>query len=74
MRKTKKAYEEYLNNLYSRGETLELTEHCWYGNDKTPREKTSARYLASQALYGTCLRKHDPIAFQVGFQDWKISK
>ena len=65
----KKDFEEYLNGMFSVSDTLRKTEHCWAGNDKTPTQKYSARKLALQAKYGTVLRRFDPIAFEVIYND-----
>lgn len=72
MKKTRKAYEEYLNDSFSPNYTRRHTEHCWAGDDKTPAQKRSALRLANKGLYGTILRKHDPIAFEVGYQEWSL--
>jgi hypothetical protein len=73
MSKKIKDYENSLNKLFSPEEVLEKTEHCWSGNDKTKFEKKKSKNLALQGKYGTVLRRYDPIAFQVGFNDWKQS-
>lgn len=52
---TKKKYEQYLNEV---GEGLSEEEFIIGG--KYRRMK-----------YGTALRKYDPIAFEVGYQEWK---
>ena len=65
----KKDFEEYLNEMFSVSDTLRKTEHCWAGNDKTPTQKYSARKLALEAKYGTVLRRFDPIAFEVEYND-----
>lgn len=60
-RKTMKKYEEYLNDLY-------------YGQDISEEgqyEYMKAKKLLRQGKLGTALRKHDPIAFHVGFQEWQ---
>jgi hypothetical protein len=64
-------YENYLNELYDSETCLEKTEHCWAGNDKTKDEKESALRLAELSQYGTVLRYYDPIAFIVGYNEWK---
>ena len=66
-------YEAYLNGIYDVGMTLVNTEHCWAGNDKTLKERAEARKLAEQGLYGTVLRLYDPIAFTVGYNDWRAN-
>lgn len=52
---TRKAYEKYLNELSD-----SICEEVFIMGGKMRHEK-----------YGTALRKHDPIAFEVGFQEWK---
>lgn len=70
--KGKKAYEEYLNEMFSIEETLEKTEHCWAGNDKTKNQKKHAKNLAQKGMYGTVLRRYDETAFNVGYNDWRL--
>jgi len=69
-KKTRQSYEEYLNDYTTPEIALEMTEHCWAGNDKTQKQKNWAKKMAKQGKVGTILRKLDPIAFQVGFNDW----
>jgi hypothetical protein len=60
-RKTKKKYEEYLNDLY-------------YGQDISTEEQyeyLKAKRLLMKGKLGTALRKDDPIAFEVGFEEWE---
>jgi len=71
MTKSKKEYEDHLNNLYSIYDCLKNTEHCWAGNDKTFAQKKGARLLAEAGHYGTVLKKYDPIAFNVGYNEWR---
>jgi hypothetical protein len=70
MKQTRKTYEDYLNGLYDVQQVIELTEHCWSGNDKTQKEKNHAKKLANKRLYGTILRKYDKIAFNIGFNEY----
>jgi hypothetical protein len=60
-RKSKKAYEEYLNDLY-------------FGQDISDNEQYAympkAKLLLRRGKLGTALRKHDPIQFGVGFGEW----
>lgn len=51
-------YEQYLN------ETTSPTDSFWMGG------KFRSHYYNANK-YGTALRKYDPIAFEVGYQDWK---
>lgn len=55
MKKTKKDYQEYLNSV----DEL-ITEEDRIIGGKFRR-----------GLYGDELRKHDPIAFEVGYNEWK---
>lgn len=62
-RKTKDNYEKYLNDLY-------------YGQDLWGYGISDYTYLNAPRLLikgklGTALRKHDPIAFNVGFDEWR---
>ena len=52
---TRKAYEEYLNET---GESLSEDEFIIAGKQRTGK-------------YGGLIRKHDPIAFEVGYREWK---
>lgn len=58
--KTKKAYEEYLNDL-----TV-----CYDASYVIGGKFRSSYYVSRK--YGTALRKHDPIAFEVGFYEWSL--
>ena len=60
MTKTRKDYEEYLNEIYSPDEALDV------GAYMLPR----AKRLLNEGKYGFALRKYDPIAFNVGFNEW----
>ena len=55
MKKTKKNYEEYLNEI----------------GDVLPEESFIMAGKFRRGKYGSMLRKHDPIAFQVGFNEWR---
>ena len=55
MKYTKKQYEEYLNEL---GESLSEEEFIMGGKMRLGK-------------YGTMQRKHNPIGFEVGYNDWK---
>lgn len=59
MKKTKAAYEEFLN-----GHTPEDDGDWIIGG-------VARMYHAAMGLYGTALRKYDPIAFEVGYNEWK---
>jgi len=64
MRKTKKNYEAYLNDLY-RGNEPEIEQYRYLGKGFK---------LVKQGKLGTALRKHDPIAFECGFNDWQANQ
>lgn len=58
MKKNRAQYEAYLN-------CIDMPEvSFWMGG------KLRSSYF-HRGLYGTCLRKHDPIAFNVGFSEWR---
>ena len=52
---TRKEYEKWLNEL------------------GTPKEdlKSEGGRIPDTARYGNWLRRHDPIAFNVGYQEWR---
>lgn len=54
MKKKKSDYELYLNSM-------EIPDH-----DK----KSNGGRIPNNAKYGSWLRKNDPIAFEVGFNEW----
>jgi hypothetical protein len=56
VKKTRKDYEEYLNEVLEKQDTPQLSV----------KEGT---YLQKP---GTWMRKHDPVQFQVGFQEWEL--
>ena len=55
MKKTKKNYETYLNELGYEG-----TEQMIIGGKMR------------LGKFGTMTRKHDPIAFEVGYREWSM--
>ena len=62
-RKTRDNYESYLNDIYY---GTDLWEHGdgQYSYINAPK-------LLRQGKLGTALRKHDTIAFNVGFDEWR---
>jgi len=62
IKKTKKAYVEYLNELSPE-----------QGSDEWIIGGTIRMYDMWANTYGKALRKYDPIAFQVGYNDWKLN-
>ena len=71
MRKTKKAYEEYLNDIYSGYEAVQVGAYMIQWNAKVKRY-CGAIELLRWGKYGTALRRYDSIAFEVGFGEWVI--
>jgi hypothetical protein len=59
-RKSRKQYEEYLNELSPSYSTDEL----WIIGDKDRRQY----YYPNK--WGKAIRKHDPIGFNVGYNEW----
>ena len=58
-KKTKKAYEEYLNELSPAR-----------GSDEWIVGGTIRMSQMWQSKYGTALREYDKIAFEAGYQEW----
>lgn len=68
-KKTKKKYEEYLNEI---GATFEDCEYmCNPRRGGKVIKPNSLRNLLNDMRYGYLLRKYDPIAFETGYNDWK---
>lgn len=61
MKKTKKAYEEHLNSLPTNSDMFIIGGKI-------------RMYHYHLKQYGTALRKFDPIAFRVGYNEWKSIK
>jgi len=55
MKKTKSEFVNYLNG---------------FGIPEDDKRSNGGR-ISDHAKYGTWLRKNDPIAFEVGFREWK---
>jgi len=62
MKKTRKAYEEHLNQI-----SFEQGSEEWIIGGKI------RMYNMWTNTYGTALRKYDPLAFNVGYQEWKLN-
>lgn len=60
---TKKAYEEYLDGM-----SPEQGSEEWIIGGRIRMG------LMWRKKYGTAIRKHDPIGFEVGFNEWKREK
>ena len=74
-KKTKKAYEQYLNEYYSemsvehaQEELGYITSNLRYGSILT-MDKLIQRIEDGKA--GAVIREYDPIRFEVGFNEWK---
>ena len=61
-KKTRANYESHLNEIHPFYEPF-MEYLC--------TKSRKARATLDHAGYGTMLRKHDPIAFNVGFNEWK---
>jgi hypothetical protein len=61
-KKTKLAYQNHLNEVFPYYQPF--MEYLTTKSNKV-------RNALDRASYGNILRKHDPIAFEVGFNDWK---
>jgi len=68
MRKTEKAYEEYLN--CSGTDYSKLYEYLYSREKQSGREKATVKHILKAGDLGTALRRYDPIAFECGFEDW----
>lgn len=78
MRKTKKAYTEYLNQHYADMDQETQIDQLDYLTN--PRFPNRFEYITHHKLIiaiqtekcGALLRKYDPIAFMVGFNEWVL--
>lgn len=70
MKKTKKAYETYLNDLYAdtMGVSDFIDQFIYFKSGKIETSKLIDIYTARKG--GAAIRRYDPIAFQVGFNEW----
>ena len=64
MKKTRKNYEDYLNDIYNIDEGLDVGEYML----------PQAKRLLMSGKYGSALRKYDPVAFNVGFNEWQPNR
>lgn len=62
MSQTKKDYENYLSEIYPSYEPF--MDYLCIGSKQT-------KNALNRGSYGFILRKKDPIAFEVGFSEWK---
>lgn len=66
--KTKKKYEDHLNEI---GASFENCEYmCNPRRSGKVIKPGSLRNLLNDGRYGYALRKYDPIAFETGFNEW----
>jgi len=71
-RKTKAEYQKYLNYYYADVSTT-VFEQLHYLTSKLRTNRISVNNLnkkIEECRCGEVLRKYDPIAFNVGFNDW----
>lgn len=72
--KTEDGYEEYLNDHYADNYTLEQLfdkyEYLTGNSREIPISEGDLQMKITNSLMGTVLRKHAPIEFQTGFNDW----
>ena len=59
MKKTKKIYEEFLNEI-----SPSIEDSAWIIGGKDRKRLYPE--------YGKAIRKYDPIAFEVGFKEWTL--
>ncbi len=63
MRRTKGSYEEYLNEVGDEMDSAQLQERFNLG-----------RHVIRNHNLGSFLRRHDPIQFEVGYNEWRERK
>lgn len=70
MRLTRKVFERELNDSYSANiaECIHFTVKC--AGRERPISKVKLQIKLDQKKYGSLLRKYDPIAFNVAFNEW----
>ena len=59
MSKTKQGYEEWLNEI---------------GVPEEDKRSNGGRIPDNTSLWGTWMRKNDPVAFNVGFNEWEYRR
>jgi hypothetical protein len=57
-KRTKKQYEEYLNEL---GDDM---------GDTLPERRINGGRMPNKSKYGTWMKTHDPVAFNVGYNEF----
>ena len=68
--RTKKKYEDYLNEIGAKFEDCEYMAEARRGGKVI--KLNSIRNLLNDGRYGYLLRKYDPIAFELGFNEWVL--
>ena len=70
MKKTRKAYEQKLNDQFTECyNTDEAIYNFMYLNNGKIKESTIVAHYHNRTL-GTLFRKHDPIGFNAGYNEW----
>lgn len=74
MKKTKKNYEEYLNQIYNEMGWIEAFNQLQYLSNPNRgcycSQVKISNYNSKKQL-GKLLRIFDPLAFEIGYSDWK---
>ena len=75
MKKTKKAYQEFLNNLYEEAffkeQVVDMFAYMISDNRKNPVSKSKIQSKVYSGKAGELIRKYDPTRFEVGFSEWQ---
>ena len=74
MSKTKLSYQKYLNSVYAEFDyetALKMFEHISVQYKSYDSFKHQFTYYYYARYLGKLLRTKDPIAFEVGYYDWK---
>lgn len=75
MTRTKKGFEEKLNNDYREWTVEEIIEHFVYLTIERKGPRCTMNKLersARENTMGALIRKYDPILFSVGYHEWCI--
>lgn len=67
--KSKKDYEDYLNEV---GCNIDDCIYLCNSARQKSLKEGSLRNLLNDNRYGYALRNYDPIAFEVGYKEWKL--
>lgn len=76
IQKTKKEYEKFLNQMYADCYSEEqIVNALEYMTNKSRTTGTTTikniRSSHQNHIIGSLLRKYDPLAFEVGYNEWK---